>query len=962
MAVYCPNNGNTYGSLQLWIDAVRDVDLGSTAVAIVKDSEAFTQRLNIVGQWPNGLRIQADNAFNGVYDQQAITTLTFQSDESIVFSIASGQSPSNKKPIELTGFIFRHKGEGPRLTDNILNLDIDIHENFFESIGNESDTEWVGASNIDIITHEETVDINIEANVCYGAAREGIKVYNNLPPHSLPNVKVKNNIVYDASSERDGFSGIKVFGGCRAEIENNISLTKFKQTSNGFEYVDALVTSNSGNATDSAAEDIEITNEDDLFVAKDQKNFQVKSDSPYLVANPNLGSFVQTVVGRGTSYDATITFTDFNLIETTHVSAKIQPYNVNLIIGGSGEVEGYTRQASFMDGDVILADHGNLEFDQLARAFHESTGHNHDGTLAGGALIPKIGDQESGNLLEIDNLGVKGSVVSNDRSMAADSDRLLVTQQAAKGYADFKASGPELINTVNSTSNINFVDDTNLAKLANLPSVGAGYVPENPQDDLIYVRKNADWIEMPRSDWSEVTGKPYTLAGYGITDAISNTDTAYDSDRLDGQLPSYYTNIVSRLGYQPIEQGGGTNQGSNKIHIGWHVSDSSLQLQVDSTNFGGTWPITSNDAQAVGGVAASEVYSSVNPPPPGTSIPRLTVGGKNLAHFDDGYFLDNGRASEWILDGTGTLIKALGAYYDGTAWKATEDGRGAFISTVTNEGLNPVHLMYFTAETTDAVKDANVIPVEVVRVTKNYLSAKELKENEVSLEDKYLLQSDVVDNLTTSSSTQALSAGAGKTLNDSKLGKTEKAADSSLLNGYTTSYYGTNDTVPLRDGQGDLSCRLIRSSYPNDAFIGDTAAIMFRNEAASDNYNRATADKASVANWMRAKTSQKAVSYRHGNGSDWLVSRANSGTDPDLQIWSAAGDTIKLQPGFTTGDVITISSHNPSTGFLIENSIGGSMYVPDGTHYGIGDQLLLTKPGIVRIYFYDQVSCMVSFS
>ena len=42
-------------------------------------------------------------------------------------------------------------------------------------------------------------------------------------------------------------------------------------------------------------------------------------------------------------------------------------------------------------------------------------------------------------------------------------------------------------------------------------------------------------------------------------------------------------------GFVPIQQGGGTSQLGNKVFIGWMGSQ--LGLQVDSTNFAGTWPL-----------------------------------------------------------------------------------------------------------------------------------------------------------------------------------------------------------------------------------------------------------------------------------------------------------------------------------------------------------------------------------
>ena len=52
----------------------------------------------------------------------------------------------------------------------------------------------------------------------------------------------------------------------------------------------------------------------------------------------------------------------------------------------------YTRQSSFADGDTITAALFNNEFNQLVNAFHNSTGHKHDGTAAEGPVIGLIGD------------------------------------------------------------------------------------------------------------------------------------------------------------------------------------------------------------------------------------------------------------------------------------------------------------------------------------------------------------------------------------------------------------------------------------------------------------------------------------------------------------------------------------------------------------------------------------------
>ena len=53
---------------------------------------------------------------------------------------------------------------------------------------------------------------------------------------------------------------------------------------------------------------------------------------------------------------------------------------------------GYVRQSSFVDGDTVTAALFNNEYNQLVNAFHNSTGHSHDGTAASGPVIGLIGD------------------------------------------------------------------------------------------------------------------------------------------------------------------------------------------------------------------------------------------------------------------------------------------------------------------------------------------------------------------------------------------------------------------------------------------------------------------------------------------------------------------------------------------------------------------------------------------
>lgn len=53
---------------------------------------------------------------------------------------------------------------------------------------------------------------------------------------------------------------------------------------------------------------------------------------------------------------------------------------------------GYTRQSTYTDGDIIQSSDSNDEFDQVLAAFHNETGHKHDGTAGEGPVIGLIGD------------------------------------------------------------------------------------------------------------------------------------------------------------------------------------------------------------------------------------------------------------------------------------------------------------------------------------------------------------------------------------------------------------------------------------------------------------------------------------------------------------------------------------------------------------------------------------------
>jgi hypothetical protein len=75
---------------------------------------------------------------------------------------------------------------------------------------------------------------------------------------------------------------------------------------------------------------------------------------------------------------------------------------------------------------------------------------------------------------------------------------------------------------------------------------------------------------------------------------------------IKSTLKSYFDGIYqAALGYTPVQQGGGTGQNANKLYMGWDNAGH-LLLQVDSTNYASTWPISiSGNANTTTSLATS---------------------------------------------------------------------------------------------------------------------------------------------------------------------------------------------------------------------------------------------------------------------------------------------------------------------------------------------------------------------
>ena len=72
-----------------------------------------------------------------------------------------------------------------------------------------------------------------------------------------------------------------------------------------------------------------------------------------------------------------------------------------------------------------------------------------------------------------------------------------------------------------------------------------------------------------------------------LTDSVSSTDSTTAASAKAVKTAYDLANTKQpNLGFTPIQQGGGTGQGTNKVYIGWATDASGLKAQADSTNLG----------------------------------------------------------------------------------------------------------------------------------------------------------------------------------------------------------------------------------------------------------------------------------------------------------------------------------------------------------------------------------------
>lgn len=163
----------------------------------------------------------------------------------------------------------------------------------------------------------------------------------------------------------------------------------------------------------------------------------------------------------------------------------------------------------------------------------------------------------------------------------------------------------------------------------------------------------------------------------------------------------------------------------------------------------------------------------------------------------------------------------------------------------------------------------------------------------------------------------------------------------------------TANTIAVRDGSGDLLCRLVRANYADQNTM--SGGIVFRINNSGDNYLRCCNNPSAVRSWLGIGSSGDYVTAlgTNGNNLTWtkngttnniiipyatnsgkvansLVLKFNSGTTEGTNLYTfngSSGKTIDIKSGSnvslsTSGNTVTISSTNTTYGLASTSSNG----------------------------------------
>jgi len=208
---------------------------------------------------------------------------------------------------------------------------------------------------------------------------------------------------------------------------------------------------------------------------------------------------------------------------------------------------GYVRQSSFVDGDTVTAALFNDEYNQLVNAFHNSTGHAHDGTAASGPVIGIIGDAGEtapNNKVLIDTTNnyiefyVEVSSNPVQQLYIADGAIIPVTDNdvdlgtSSLEFKDLYLDGTAHIDTLDVDANAGIIGNAtvggtlgvtgNTTLTANL-TVNGNTTLGNAASDTVTITADVASDIIPSADSTHALGDSSNYWSHGYIDAITTT-------------------------------------------------------------------------------------------------------------------------------------------------------------------------------------------------------------------------------------------------------------------------------------------------------------------------------------------------------------------------------------------------------------------------------------------------------
>lgn len=237
-------------------------------------------------------------------------------------------------------------------------------------------------------------------------------------------------------------------------------------------------------------------------------------------------------------------------------------------------------------------------------------------------------------------------------------------------------------------------------------------------------------VGLPNVDDTSDADKPISSATQAALNGKANAshthavaDVTGLQSALDGKAPTYHGHTIAdvsglqsalngkqaSLGFTPVKQGGPAGYGTNNVFIGWATDGSGLLCQVDSTNFGKSWPIsvTGTSAKVVNPYISSAVQQTGNI---GNSfanwnteaVPAMQV---DAPQSDAAYMI--WRATRWgtrhvaamhVYEGAMTVTMSVGSL-NNFVW----DGTGNFTATGNITAYSDIRLKTDITKIADAL-------------------------------------------------------------------------------------------------------------------------------------------------------------------------------------------------------------------------------------------------------------------